>query len=279
MKKLFTLALLSICLPLTTMAITIDGMNITGDFANAPWVVYQDVESAWSSANSILACYVNTNATHLLVGIPSIADGNAVGLIVDGNPGTGSNVMPSGLTIPDSIAPGMAGMTLDTTFTPDRLFCVRVAGGRSAAWPALENIVADSRTYLGGLGNIASASSVTTNGTLILGAYMPAALALGQTNVASDGIEMAIPYADLANASATIKLMVVLTGNDGTWANNQTLANTGGDTNYWISSPSAQHNASLIPGNQYMTITLPVPEGGLIGLLSAGLGWLFWRKR
>ncbi len=256
MKMLLTL-LFCLYLPLITLAITIDGQNITGDFANAPWVTYQDVESSWGQNNSILACYLDTNATHLLVGIPSIADGNAVGFIIDGNPGTGSNVMPSGLTMPDAISAGMAGLTFDTDFTPDRLIAVRVAGGRSSAWPALENIVADNRTYLGGLGDIANASSVTTNGNLILGAFMPVALALEQTNTASEGIEIAIPYADLANVSPTVNVMVVLTGNDGTWANNQTLANTGGDTNYWISSPSVQHDASLIPGNQFMTIIIP----------------------
>ncbi len=257
MKTLLTL-IFSLCLPLTTMAITIDGQNITGDFANTPWVTYQDTETAWGGNNSILACYLDTNATHLLVGIPSIADGNAVAFIIDGNPGTGSNVMPSGLTMPpgDCISPGMAGMTFDTAFTPDRLICVRVPGGRASAWPALENIVADNRTYLGGLGDIGAASSVTTNGNLILGAFMPGGLALEQTNTASDGVEIAIPYTDLANASPTVNVMVVLTGNDGSWANNQTLAPTGGNTN-WGSSPAAQHNAALVPGNQFMTIVIP----------------------
>ncbi|MCX7003003.1 MAG: PKD domain-containing protein [bacterium] len=254
MKTLLSL-LFCLCLPLATMAITIDGQNITGDFANAPWTSYQDTETSWGANNSILACYLDTNATHLLVGIPGISDGNAVGFIIDGNPGTGSNVMPSGLTMPDAISAGMAGMTFDTAFTPDRLIAVRVGGGRTAGWPALENIVADNRTYLGGLGNISSASSVITNGSLILGAFMPVGLALDQTNTASDGIEIAIPYNLLGNVSPTVNVMVVLTGNDGTWANNQTLTPTGGDTN-WINSPSAQHNASLIPGNQFMTIVI-----------------------
>ena len=256
MKTMLT-ALLICCMPLATVAITIDGMNITGDFANAPWVTFQDTETAWGANNSILACYLDTNATALLVGIPSVSDNNAVGFIIDGDPGTGSNVMPSGLTMPDAISVGMAGMTFDTAFTPDRLFCVRVAGGRSAAWPALENIVANSRTYLGGLGNIGLASSVTTNGNLVLGAFMPVGLALEQTNTAADGVEIAIPYDLLGNVSPTVNVMVVFTGNDGTWANNQTLAPTGGNTNYWISSPSAQHNAALVPGNQFMTIIIP----------------------
>jgi len=262
MKTLLSL-LFCLCLPLTTMAFTIDGQNITGDFANAPWVTYQDTETAWGANNSILACYLDTNATHLLVGIPSIADNNALGFIIDGDPGTGSNVMPSGLTMPpgDCISPGMAGMTFDTAFTPDRLIAVRVGGGRTAAWPALENIVADSRTYWGGLGDLTTGSSVLTNGNLILGAYMPVGLALDQTNTASDGIEIAIPYNLLGNVSPTVNVMVVITSKDGTpgpsfWANNQTLAPTGGDTN-WGSSPAAQHNASLIPGNQFMTIVIP----------------------
>ncbi len=265
--KNFNLFVLSILIFSTSaFAVVFDGMNITGDFANAAWKTYQDVDSTWNAGvDTIVAMYINTNETHLLVGIPSYVSDNAIGFLIDVNPNTGSNVMPSGLTMPDSICAGMAGMSFDTSFTPDMAVALRTpnASGSSNGWPALENIVADSRTWLGLLNDIRSYGSVVTNGKTIFSAFMELNPFLSETNTWGEGIELAISYDDLNNSSPTVKVMTVLTGNSGDWANNQTLPPTNGDTNNWISSPSADHHANLVPGNQFLTIILPTFDTGV----------------
>ena len=138
MKNLITIILSILLFSASAFAITIDGQNITGDFANATWKVYQDVADDWGG-NNVIAMYIETNDTHLLVGIPGYVNDNAVGLLLDLNADTGSNVMPSGLTMPDSICAGMAGMSFDTDFTPDLAVALRTANkdDNDDAWPAL----------------------------------------------------------------------------------------------------------------------------------------------
>ena len=242
----------------SAFAVVFDGMNITGDFANAAWKTYQDVDGDWGTDDAIVAMYINTNETHLLIGVAGIVNDNALGILIDGNPGTGSNVMPSGLTMPDSICAGMAGMSFDTNFTPDMALVLRTPdqASNSNGWPAIENIVADSRTWLGLLNDIRSFGSVVTNGNTIFSAFMELDPFLSETNTFSDGVELAISYADLNNSSPTVRVMAVITGNDGSWANNQTLPTSGGNSN-WVSNASTNHHANLVPGNQYLTIILP----------------------
>jgi len=264
MKKIITLALSILFLSSSAFAIIIDGQNITGDFANATWKTYQDVADDWGG-NNVLAMYIETNDTHLLVGIPGFVNNNAVGFLLDLNADTGSNVMPSGLTMSDSICAGMAGMSFDTNFTPDLAVALRTADKSSsdAAWPALENINADARTYLGDLPDIRDFGSTVTNGNTIIGALMGVVSFLNETNTFPDGLEIAISYDDLDNNSPTVRVMALVCNNNGDWANNQTLPPTNGDTNNWVSSPSADHHANLVPGNQYLTIVLPTFQTGV----------------
>jgi len=168
MKTLIILALTILTISSASFAVTIDGLNITGDFANATWKVYQDVADDWGG-NNVIAMYIETNATHLLVGIPGYVNNNAVGLLLDLNAKTGSNVMPSGLTMSDSICAGMAGMSFDTNFTPDLAVAMRTADKASNddAWSAFENINADLRTYIGTLNDIRDFGSAVTNGNTI----------------------------------------------------------------------------------------------------------------
>ncbi len=272
MKNLITLILSILLFSSSAFAITIDGQNITGDFANATWKVYQDVADDWGGDDNIVAMYIETNDTHLLVGIPGIVNDNAVGLLLDLNADTGSNVMPSGLTMPDSICAGMAGMSFDTDFTPDLAVALRTADKSSddSAWPALENINADIRTYLGTLPDIREFGSTVTNGDTIVGALMGFVSFLGETNTFSEGLELAISYDDMNNNSPTVRVMSLVCNNGGDWANNQTLPPTNGDTNNWVSSPSVDHHAELVPGNQYITIVFPVFQTGVQFYASAG---------
>ncbi len=270
MKNLITLILSILLFSSSAFAITIDGQNITGDFANATWKVYQDVADDWGG-NNIVAMYIETNDTHLLVGIPGYVNNNAVGLLLDLNADTGSNVMPSGLTMPDSICAGMAGMSFDTDFTPDLAVALRTANkdDNDDGWPALENINADIRTYLGTLDDIRDFGSTVTNGNIIVGALMGIVSFLEETNTFSEGLELAISYDDMNNNSPTVRVMSLVCNNNGDWANNQTLPPTRGDTN-WISSPSVDHYANLVPGNQYITIVFPTFDTGVHFYASAG---------
>ncbi len=272
MKKFIILALIILTFSSVSFSITIDGQNITGDFANATWKVYQDVADDWGGNNAI-AMYIETNDTHLLVGIPGYVNNNAVGFLLDLNAKTGSNVMPAGLTMSDSICAGMAGMSFDTNFTPDLAVALRTADKASNddAWPALENINADLRTYLGTLNDIRDFGSTITNGNTIIGAFMALAPFLEETNTFPEGIEMAISYDDLNNNSPTVRVMALVCNNDGSWANNQTLPPTNGDTNNWISALSANHHADRVPGEQFLTIVLPTYNTGLQFYASASV--------
>ena len=235
----------------------VDGHNLTGKFANAPWVTYQSVDDDWGG-NNVMALYVNTNATHLLVGIPAYVDNNCVVLFIDGNPGTGSNVIPAGLTQPERVK-GMAGMSFDPAFTPDRAISLGLNTGGSQGYPHKENIVGDATTYMGLLNNPRGTGGVVTNGNTILAAYMPLPYTISQNDTAPDGIEMAIAYEDIANSSPTVKLMAIVANLGGDYANNQSLPTSGGDSNA-VSGQSSAHHYDLVPGLQYLTVVLPTAD-------------------
>jgi len=249
-------------------AITIDGQNITGDFANAPWVVYQNVQDDWGG-NQVMALYIDTNDTHLLVGFPSRVDNNALVFLIDGNPATGSNAVPSGLQNPERVK-GMAGLRWDTNFTPDRAVSLGVNSGGTEGYPHLENIVADQTHYMGLLSGPATTGGVVTNDTsdTILGAFMPFTYDISETNTAAEGVEIAIDYDDLGNVSPTVNVMVMVCNLGGDWANNNCIAPAGGNSN-WVSSPSADHDAAAVPGNQFLTIIVPVSDTGVQFFASA----------
>ena len=273
MKKLLIISLSFFLFALTASAITIDGQNITGDFANATWKSFQDIADDWGG-NNILAMYIETNDTHLLIGIPGFVNNNAVGVLFDLNPDTGTNVMPAGLTMSDSICAGMVGMSFDTNFTPDFAFALRTGNKddpNNQAWPAFENINADLRTYLGPLDDIRIAGSSITNNNTYIGALMELAPFLEETNTCPDGLELAISYDDLDNNSPTVRVMALVCNNGGDWANDQTLPPVGIDTNFWASSPSASHHADLVPGEQYITIILPTYDTGVQFYASASV--------
>ncbi|MCK5852593.1 PKD domain-containing protein, partial [bacterium] len=148
--------------------------------------------------------------------------------------------------------------------TPDK-------SGNDDGWPALENIITDSRTWLGLLDDIRDfGSTVTGANDTIVGALMGVVSFLEETNTFPEGLELAISYDDMNNNSPTVRVMAVVTGNDGTWANNQTLPPTNGDTNNWVSNPSVDHHANLVPGNQYITIIFPSFDTGVHFYASAG---------
>ncbi|MCX7846802.1 MAG: hypothetical protein N2595_02045 [bacterium] len=235
----------------------IDGKNITGDFAQATWRTFQNVQDDWGG-NQIMAMYVQTNASHLLIGIPGYVDNNAIVVFVDGNASLGANVIPAGLTQPERVK-GMAGMTFDTGFTPETAVSLGVAGGGGQAWPHKENIVGNSTTYMGLLNDPRNTGGVVTSGNTIVGAFMPAPYPLAETNTAPDGLEIALAYGDINNNSPTVRLMAIVCNLGGDWANNHTLPPTGGDTN-WQSSPSSVHNAANVPGLQYLEVILPVAD-------------------
>ena len=66
MKNILICLLLIALSTATSFAINIDGQNITGDFANATWKVYQDVADDWGGNNCVVSMYIETNDTHLL---------------------------------------------------------------------------------------------------------------------------------------------------------------------------------------------------------------------
>lgn len=260
-------ALSLVCL--TASAVVIDGKNITGDFANATWRTFQNVSDDWGGNNQILAMYVETNDTHLLIGIPGYVDNNCIVVFVDGNATLGTNVIPAGLTAPERVK-GMAGMTFDTDFTPESAVSLGVQGGGAVAWPHKENIVGNSTTFMGVLNDPRNTGGVVTNGNTFLGAYMPLPYNIEETNTAPDGLEIALAFEDINNNTPTVRLMAIVANLGGDWANNQSLPPSGGDTN-WQSSLSSIHNAANVPGLQYLEVLLPVADTNIYLIATAAV--------
>lgn len=261
--KTMCLLCLAACLTLSAAAITIDGKNITGDFANASWATYQNVASDWGAGSEIMAMYVMTNGTHLLVGVPCYlanSDGRCLVLFIDGNPATGSNVL-SGITACERTK-NMNGMSFDPGFTPDRAVSLGVNGGASAGsegYPHLESIVGNQTEYQGLMTDLTGAGAALATNGRSFGAFIPGPWPLDMTNTADTGIEFAIPYTDLLNSSPTVNLMAISANLGGDWAPNQTLAPSGGNSN-WASSVSSAHHADLVPGLQYISVIIPTSD-------------------
>ena len=227
----------------------IDGKNIPGDFGNAAWETYQNTVTDWGD-NKILAMYLMTNDTHLLIGIPGYIENNSLVVFLDVNKDTGSNAIPAGLSWPERVK-GMAGMRFDDTFTPDKAVSVGINEGRTEGWVHLENIVDDSTLFLGTMTGINTDGCSVTNGGILVGAT------INDPPVdTSKGIEIALGYDSIGNNTRTVSVMAIIANLGGDWASNQALPPAGGNYN-WVSGPAYNHNASLVPGYQFITIVLP----------------------
>ena len=258
--KNFTIIILMIWFSVSVAgAITFDGENITGDFANAEWTTFQDVATGWGGAD-LMAMYVTTNSTHLLIGVPSFGvhnDRRCVIIFIDDNPDTGSNVISAGLNGLTHVK-GMAGLSFDTAFTPDRTVTLAIESS-GFTYVDIENIVGNSTEYIGAIDVFDFGGVVTNNNNTIVAGYMPWAFSLSETNTAAEGIEIAFAYEDLANNTSTIKVMAVISNFDADWTSNQTLPPSGTNT---VGSPSSEHHYELVPGNQFMEIILPTVDTG-----------------
>ena len=207
-----------------------------------------------------MAMYVTTNSTHLLIGVPSFGvhnDRRCVIIFIDDNPDTGSNVISAGLNGLTHVK-GMAGLSFDTAFTPDRTVTLAIESS-GFTYVDIENIVGNSTEYIGAIDVFDFGGVVTNNNNTIVAGYMPWAFSLSETNTAAEGIEIAFAYEDLANNTSTIKVMAVISNFDADWTSNQTLPPSGTNT---VGSPSSEHHYELVPGNQFMEIILPTVDTG-----------------
>ena len=265
--KNFNLFVLSILIfSASAFAVVFDGMNITGNFANATWKTYQEINGDWGGTAQLMAMYVKTNDTSLLIGIPAYTynptDNRGVCVFFDGNPDVGTNIIESGITSINRIS-GMGGLSFDTNFAPERVvtFGVQPANAENPGecYVDLGIIPSDSNAWIGTISTVDDIfpTSTVTNHGIMAAALMPGpSYILENTNTASEGIEFSIDYDVLNNSSPTVKVMVVAGNLDGSWLNNQTLPPVSSNLN-WLSNEAANHHADLVPGNQYLTIILP----------------------
>jgi len=275
MKNLIILILSILFLSSSAFAITIDGQNITGDFANATWTTYQDVDGDWGSTAQLLAMYVKTNETSLLIGIPAYTynstDNRGVCVFFDGNPDVGTNVMESGISSIYRLT-GMGGLSFDTNFAPERVITMGIepanAGNPGECYVDIGIIPSDSNAWVGTISNVFDIGGTISNYGITAGAFMPWPYSLEETNSAAEGIELSIPYEALNNSSPTVKVMAVTGNMEGSWLNNQTLPPSGGNTN-WKSGVAADHHADLVPGEQFITIILPTFDTNVVFYASA----------
>ncbi len=254
--------------------IPIDGTDIVADFAGSPWHTYQTTNDDWGGGAQAMAMYVNTNATHLLIGIPSFlldpTYGRSLVVFVDGDPGKGANVIPAGLTQTERVK-NMAGMSFDTEFAPDRAVTLGLSVGATTGYPNIEIFVADTTHSMGVMSDphLGPVTATNDSSATMIGAFMNTTYAMSQTNTADNGVEIALAYEDVGNSSLTVKLMAVVTDFDAANANNQSLPPCGGNPN-WVSGPSSDHHADLVPGSQFLTVILPVSGAGVQPEVTAG---------
>ncbi|GEM_PF-912546 len=241
-------------------AITIDGANITGDFAQADAATFQDTPSNWGFERFLASMYAMTNDTALLLGIGANLGWESMTLFFDVDPNAGSNVYPDFSGYLDGEARAkFTGMTFDTNFTPDlAITFTRWQNGQPDEGCHLgwHNINLKQSTSWGKHNNTPNPYVFTNEGVIF--AFVSAGY-LDSTNWVHEwdlGFELSIPFTWLAPTTNTVKIMAQIDGWDGQWVANQTLSPSHNDeslTNSW--APDRRYD--LIPGPQFLTIGAP----------------------
>jgi hypothetical protein len=243
-------------------------MRITSDFRAAHISVTQDtpVRPDWGTNDYLAALRVITNSQQLILAVSGVLkynDGsgnNGIAILLDTDPATGTNIMPN-LSTTTYRAKNMAGMVLDQGFGPDYALIIGLQEATPAetAWVDFSKLVAGGNNdYFGEL-----TQPVTSYGALYGTDYMIGLKLTGaDTNLAhalwvDNGLELALTYAKLNVKTNFVKLQVIEINHDGSYYSNQSLPPIGNYPQY-NGGPCAQARFDLIPGDQHLTLAIPL---------------------
>lgn len=269
MKTLFYLTLITCLIAAVHIsAVTFDGANITGDFAQATITTFQDTMSNWGDQRFLASMYAMTNDSAVLLGIGLELDWESFTLFFDVDPTAGSQVYPNYTGQLDGEArAAFSNMTFDTNFTPDRAITftrwqnLQPDEGCHIGWHDINQQVSTSWGKYENTQN----PYVFTNETVIFA--FESANDVGDTNRVHEwtqGCELYIPFEWLGATTNAIKIMAQINGWAGDWVANQTLPPVHNDP-ATTNSVTAERRYDLITGLQYMSI--PVKQTGTGGVL------------
>ncbi len=248
--------------------IVFDGMNIVTDFLAHVQSVYQNTppRADWGPTDYLAGLRVITNGQQLILGLSGVmkyntTDGNnGIAILFDTDPASGTNVLPN-LAATSYRARNMAGMTLDADFRPDYLLTIGLQNAVPAgtAWADFSRLTAGGNNhYFGEL-----RQPVTSYGALYAPDYMLGLhLQAVSTNLAlapavDTGLELALTYGKLNVKTNYVKVQVIEINNDGSYYSNQSLPPINNSSQY-NGGPSGQARFDLIPGDQHLTVGIPL---------------------
>ncbi len=210
---------LALLASLSTDAVVVDGDNITGDFANAEYRVFQDTPTDWGVQRFLAGMYATTNDSALLLGVSAELEWETLTLFIDSDPATGSNVYPVfNSSLDGEERAKFAGMTFDTNFTPDKAITFthwqdgQSDEGCHIGW---HDIVLESSTSWGKYESVLSPYLFTNEGVIL--AFISGGF-IGDTNGVEEweqGFEFSIPFGWLATATTHVKVMAQIGGRAG----------------------------------------------------------------
>ncbi|MCX7847408.1 MAG: alpha-amylase family glycosyl hydrolase [bacterium] len=248
--------------------IVFDGMNIVTDFLTHTYSVFQNTPPRpdWGPTDYLAGLRIITNSQQLILGLSGTLKhdttygNNGIAILFDTDPATGSNVLPN-LPTTTYRARNMAGMTLDVGFTPDYVLTIGLQNAvpPATAWADFSRLVAGGHNhYFGEL-----KQPVTSYGTIYAPDYMlgfhirPVSTNLALAAAVDTGLELALTYGKLNVKTNFIKLQVIEINNDGSYYSNQSLPPINNHP-YYNGGPSSEARFDLIPGDQHITITIPL---------------------
>jgi len=248
--------------------IIFDGMNITSDFSGAFTSLFQNTPPLenWGTNDYLAGLRVITNSQQFILGLSGVVKfnngngNNGLAVLFDTDPDAGTNVMPD-LATTSFRAQNMAGMTLDTNFTPDYVLTIGLEQSQPAgtSWADFSKLVGGGNNdYLGELEN-----PVINYGTLYSSDYMigfklePIDTNLNLAPLADTGLEIAFRYSKLNVKTNFVKVQAVEIDNSGKYYSNQSLPPINNFLEY-DGGECSEARFDLIPGDQHLMVSIPL---------------------
>jgi alpha-amylase len=250
----------------------LDGRSIPADaLASALRATQTTGTTLGDNVSELNQLFVRAGYDGVRVGITGniATDGSAVILLLETGAGGQSTLNTAGLNPPPSGLAELSGTALDTGFAPNRMFFVNCFGGGIYADQIDLSASGAVKTYRG-QGSVGSGSPVLTGGTNPSGLFLAidnantagvTASSVASAATATTGVEMLIPYADLAlpsspsaRAGRAVRLAAAIVRPTGEFGNQWLPGCPPGTGNLGLDP-----NMNAVTGAQFVGVTLPHP--------------------
>ena len=248
--------------------IIFDGMNITSDFSASFVSTFQNTSpsNSWGTNDYLAGLRVITNSQQLILGLSGVikynagSGNNGLAILFDTDPSSGTNVMPDLETIAFR-AKNMAGMTLDTNFSPDYSFIIGLDQSQPAntSWADFSKLIGNGNNdYLGELEHPVDNFSTLFSSDYMVGFKLESINTdLADVSSADTGLELAFTYSKLNVKTNFVKVQVIEIDNSGKYFSNQSLPPINNSSSY-DGGECSEARYDLIPGNQHLIIPIPL---------------------